>query len=391
MGNKKVTKIDATIKPASFDGGFAKKRKVAAYARVSTTAEEQETSLDAQRDYYEQFIKENKNWEFVGVYYDDGISGLSFRNRDGFNRINECFYFYNSLEQELQQCVDQQMPLNMLAEVLGTVIQKPIYVQGSEFKVLVRHWPKIKNPPADYLAAQLSDTWMEGQNVPEDEIKLLAFDEAYRQSENVTVPTIWPGTFDDNKPTMYLNVFIEQRLVARILIDPIPNDFCSRDYILIQLLAKYLKKPLLQEQINLFNRPKDMEEILTGLLSHRLLPEHQITSVLMNYGWKADDKFFCGVMKLIDKDSDLNTLNPIALNLSKELISSYYTIFNNSIVFVCNLSRNPRSRRELIDVIKPTLRDNLITASFSTIFRDFKNLYYYYNQALTVGKLGTKK
>jgi len=87
MGNKKVTKIDATIKIASFDGGIVKKRRVAAYARVSTAAEEQETSLVAQRDYYEQYIKENKDWEFVGIYYDDGISGLSFRNRDGFNRM----------------------------------------------------------------------------------------------------------------------------------------------------------------------------------------------------------------------------------------------------------------------------------------------------------------
>jgi len=87
MGNKKVTKIDATIKIASFDGGIVKKRRVAAYARVSTAAEEQETSLAAQRDYYEQYIKENKEWEFVGIYYDDGISGLSFRNRDGFNRM----------------------------------------------------------------------------------------------------------------------------------------------------------------------------------------------------------------------------------------------------------------------------------------------------------------
>lgn len=87
MGNKKVTKIDATIKIASFDGGIVKKRRVAAYARVSTAAEEQETSLAAQRDYYEQYIKENKDWEFVGIYYDDGISGLSFRNRDGFNRM----------------------------------------------------------------------------------------------------------------------------------------------------------------------------------------------------------------------------------------------------------------------------------------------------------------
>jgi len=70
-----------------FQEHIIKKRKVAAYARVSTAAEEQETSLLAQRDYYEKYIRENKEWEFVGIYYDDGISGLSFNNREGFNTM----------------------------------------------------------------------------------------------------------------------------------------------------------------------------------------------------------------------------------------------------------------------------------------------------------------
>lgn len=87
MGNKKVTKIEATKKMPSFVEEKATKRKVAAYARVSTTAEEQETSLVAQKSFYEQYIKETEGWEYVGVYFDDGISGLSFRNRDGFNQM----------------------------------------------------------------------------------------------------------------------------------------------------------------------------------------------------------------------------------------------------------------------------------------------------------------
>ena len=87
MGNKKVTKIEGIPKISAFSDDITKKRRVAAYARVSTTAEEQETSLVAQREYFEEFIKEHKDWIFVDVYYDDGISGLSFRRREGFNRM----------------------------------------------------------------------------------------------------------------------------------------------------------------------------------------------------------------------------------------------------------------------------------------------------------------
>jgi len=45
-----------------------RKRRVAAYARVSTDSEEQYTSYVAQVSYYTDYIKRNDNWEFVDVY-----------------------------------------------------------------------------------------------------------------------------------------------------------------------------------------------------------------------------------------------------------------------------------------------------------------------------------
>lgn len=44
------------------------KKRVAAYARVSTEHEEQQTSYDAQVDYYTKKIKERTDWVFVEVY-----------------------------------------------------------------------------------------------------------------------------------------------------------------------------------------------------------------------------------------------------------------------------------------------------------------------------------
>ena len=63
------------------------RRRVAGYARVSTDRDEQFTSYEAQVDYYTQFIKSNPDWDFVEVYTDEGISGLSCKHRDGFNRM----------------------------------------------------------------------------------------------------------------------------------------------------------------------------------------------------------------------------------------------------------------------------------------------------------------
>ena len=83
-----VTKIPATVSRYTAAPIAAKaKRKVAAYARVSTDHEDQLNSYEAQLDYYTNYIKGNDEWEFAGVYSDEGISGTSTRKREGFQSM----------------------------------------------------------------------------------------------------------------------------------------------------------------------------------------------------------------------------------------------------------------------------------------------------------------
>ncbi len=63
------------------------KRRTAGYARVSTDNEEQLSSYEAQVDYYTRYIKSKSEWEFVGVYTDEGISATNTKKRDGFNKM----------------------------------------------------------------------------------------------------------------------------------------------------------------------------------------------------------------------------------------------------------------------------------------------------------------
>ena len=63
------------------------KRRVAGYARVSTDHEDQVTSYEAQVDYYTSYIKSRNDWEFAGIYTDEGISATNTRHRDGFNTM----------------------------------------------------------------------------------------------------------------------------------------------------------------------------------------------------------------------------------------------------------------------------------------------------------------
>ena len=61
--------------------------RVAAYCRVSTAEEEQQSSYEAQCTYYTDKIMANPEWTMVGIFADEGISGTSTKNRDDFNRM----------------------------------------------------------------------------------------------------------------------------------------------------------------------------------------------------------------------------------------------------------------------------------------------------------------
>ena len=67
------------------------RKRVAAYVRVSTNAEEQLQSFKSQKEYYQDKISANKEWALVGIYADEGITGTKTTKRDEFLRmIDDC-------------------------------------------------------------------------------------------------------------------------------------------------------------------------------------------------------------------------------------------------------------------------------------------------------------
>ncbi len=86
--SRMVTTIPATISRfTAAPINDTRKRRVAGYARVSTDSEEQQTSYEAQVDYYTNYIKARDDWEFIEVYTDEGITATNTKHREGFKRM----------------------------------------------------------------------------------------------------------------------------------------------------------------------------------------------------------------------------------------------------------------------------------------------------------------
>lgn len=79
----KISRIEQSIPTMSV------RKKVAAYARVSMESERMSHSLSAQISYYSTLIQRNPEWEYAGVYADNGISGTGTAKRSEFRRMLE--------------------------------------------------------------------------------------------------------------------------------------------------------------------------------------------------------------------------------------------------------------------------------------------------------------
>ena len=80
-----VTLIPA--KPLAERQAMKRQLRVAAYCRVSTEEEEQQSSYEAQCTYYTDKIMTNPEWTMAGIFADEGITGTSTKKRDDFNRM----------------------------------------------------------------------------------------------------------------------------------------------------------------------------------------------------------------------------------------------------------------------------------------------------------------
>lgn len=60
------------------------KTRVAAYCRVSTDQDDQRNSLQNQKQFFAAYIAGKPDWDFVGIWADEGISGTSTRGRRQF-------------------------------------------------------------------------------------------------------------------------------------------------------------------------------------------------------------------------------------------------------------------------------------------------------------------
>ena len=305
------------------------------------------------------------------------------------NRVEGAFRRYRQWEDRLQQCLDQGEGLREMAAASEKLIHNCIYIQGAFFQALLVYTPSdCEDTPEirDYLSI---NTEKDGGFIAPEEIYELISDENYKKAVQAQHPTMFDGLYSYR--TLYYNLRNDGLFVARLMIDEVVEPITEKDYALIVILGHYFEKYLAKGEKNEFTRIAGVEEMMQGLLHHVLLPEPKIVAVLEKLGWDPHDQYLCLLLRTKIQGDPADVLPPLAADLTRILGSYCYTILDERIIFVCNLSSLRRDAADWSASIVPELRNRLVSGCVSSSYRDFKNLFYYYNMTKVLETVGTSK
>ena len=184
--------------------------RVAAYCRVSTDSNEQVTSYELQKNYYEELIAKHDNWELVDIYADEGISGTSLNHRVSFARM---------IDDARQGKIDLIMTKSISRFARNVV----------DCISIIRILKKLNPPVRVFFETENIDTGKSDSEVMMNLLAIFAQEESHTKSEimtwsihqrfasgNFITPRLFGYQIDMDKPDRYIIVEEEAKVIRLV-------------------------------------------------------------------------------------------------------------------------------------------------------------------------------
>lgn len=304
-----------------------------------------------------------------------------------FNRVSEAIGAYQRWEDGLLHILDGHGSAEELGACVHEMVGNPFFLQGSAYNMLLVSVPEgVEDTP-------MLESYREDYSVPPnttlspDDISFYLADKEYMDSADAVAPAIYSGDKYGFR-TLYYNIRVDGSPVARLGFDEVATPLRSRDHVLIQVIGDHLAQSMVASGAYGFGRSDDLDPVLQGMLSRELLPERRISHLVDSLGWDMHDEYACLVLRLREDSGADTALEPLALGVSRALGLDCYTVFDGDAVFACNLTRLGMDGDRMLSGMLSYLRDNMLMASLSSTYDDFKEFYCYHRQAISALETG---
>jgi len=305
------------------------------------------------------------------------------------NRVLTIFDVYNRWEEELLDGLNRDIPIQSLAAIAEPMIRKPMALVLPNYKTLFY----LVSP--EYYDVQNYYDFLEYAHFDEnhemymsvEDINILESDTAYLEAEKEVEPAIYHEIIYGYR-TLYYNLRIDGKYIARLLIDEVGSSLTDRDVTLCKFLGNLFTIYLSRKSLHDYNQPKAINLLLKNMLDHQLVPLERINRDLKEVHWADADDYFCMVVMTKIPEQKPQVLSAFVIHLPQNFPSFHSITYNDNLVFVFNRTASQTEKKKILSMILPRLKEAQMQCGISMSFTSFKNLYYFYKQAKNALALG---
>ena len=295
------------------------------------------------------------------------------------NEVSRVFAKYDAWDQVLQAAATHKAPLQKAVEATGKLLSNPFAAFSTSYRKLFEWYPDIDEPSEEYR--RYREAMDNGLPYMADvDVNSIVTDEFLPEFVKTSEPTIVRLNAYDY-PALLYNVSVGGVPCITVGMDGVIAPFTNRDFSIVKHFGDRLSDMLTADEVFHLTHPEAVREALSELIAHRLLPPEQIAGLLDHYGWGERDNYCVLVaMPTREKRSD-EILEQLALSMSRLLASDCYLVGDGCITFAINLTERQECAATVRSRIGAHAASIGLVACLSTAFDDFKDLYYYYQQA----------
>lgn len=318
------------------------------------------------------------------LWMDGSVSSIEV-----YNRVVLLFSTYARWECSMLGLLDSEEPLGRAARGTQPLFPNPFAAISTTYRMVFKSFPKVVGESDEYRRYLRS---IEGNVafMTDEDIVRVASAGQFASVLEATEPVMFRSDSYGYETLVY-PIRYAGETVALLCMDQVLAPITLRDRVLWKRFGDHLSRMFAKTGIYALSQPEEVRDVLSGLLAHRLLPEERIERLLSFYGWGMSDTFVTMAMAIRDDVSQPAALDALAFSIARATGNDCYAIVSDLVCFVFDLTAMGLSRKELIDLVAPLLGSRWLDASVSSTFSDFKDLYYFFDQAKVSGWIGWHK
>ena len=297
-----------------------------------------------------------------------------------FNEIQRIFDYYQAWDDRLYELTGEDGAVRKMLDESFHIFHNPIVIHTADYFVV------------DY--SSVIDTRQElGELVDPDVIF-----ERNRENQDLSgrpdrskkkgayfYPDFVAGT-----RSLCVNIFENDRYAYRMVMAESISRFEAYDGALLEHLARHISHVVSSHAVYHSDMGYRLDRILSDILNDVSQDEEMMRQSFAEFGWKADHRYLCLVLKVASTDLENMTARFLCNHLENMVENSSVFQHKGNITAFVNLTRFGGDSEDVKDRIIFFLRDSFLKVGFSNEFVGFGDLQGYYNQALAALETGMR-